>query len=175
MDSHLDLSSGQNVGSNETSLDDIDSQFASPPEDQDCQKPAHVKATPPVDPSKKRTRSASLGSSSPGSYESRHDDATEDATSEHSEGNHYIEALENIWAKKKEAEALKEVWRKEHHDKIVALEKKKLELHEWDLELRQRAEDCKVMSMDISSMSERQQQYFTRMQDEIIARQLGSS
>ncbi|KAL6659020.1 hypothetical protein ACP70R_003060 [Stipagrostis hirtigluma subsp. patula] len=189
MDSHLDWSSEQNVGSNATSLDD--SQF--------------VKATPPVEPSKKRTRSASLGSSTPGSYESHHDDATEGPTSEDRgtdsvspEDNPFMKALEYMWAKRKEAEALKEMRRQERHDKIMdlemkklelaerklhlqqerhdeimALEKKKLELEERELDLQQWIQDNKVMSMDISSMSGQQQQYYTRRQEEIFARRFG--
>ena len=39
-----------------------------------------------------------------------------------------MEALENMWAKKKEAEALKEVAKKERYDERLALEKKRIEL-----------------------------------------------
>ncbi|OEL31762.1 hypothetical protein BAE44_0007219, partial [Dichanthelium oligosanthes] len=40
--------------------------------------------------------------------------------------------------------------------------------------LRKRLEDEKVMNMDLSSMSDRQRQYYDRLQDEIIARRFGS-
>ncbi|XP_062204912.1 glutathione S-transferase T3-like [Phragmites australis] len=88
--------------------------------------------------------------------------------------NLYMEALENMWAKKKEAEALKEVAKKERYDERLALEKKKIELKEQDIALRRRIEDDKVMNMDLSGMSERQRQYYTSLQDEIIARRFGT-
>ena len=74
--------------------------------------------------------------------------------------NLYMEAMENLWAKKKEAEALKEVAKKERNDERLALEKKRIELKEQDIELRRRIEDDSVMDMDLSGMSERQRQYY---------------
>lgn len=55
--------------------------------------------------------------------------------------------------------------RKKHEEKM-ALEKKKLDLQEREL-------DEKVMTMDLSGMNEVQQQYYKRMQQEILARRFG--
>ncbi|XP_062208354.1 uncharacterized protein LOC133909820 isoform X3 [Phragmites australis] len=147
----------------------------------------------------KACSNASSGPSTPGSNESCHDAGVEGLTPDSPEeeqrppgkkrekererrgkssvssgDNLYMEALENMWARKKEAEALKEIKKKERNDEILAIEKKRLELVERDIELRQRIEDDKVMNMDLSGMSERQQQYYMRMQDEIIARRFGA-
>ena len=99
--------------------------------------------------------------------------------------NLYMDALENMWAKKKEAEDLKEIKKKERNDDRIAVEMKKLELkvsierekadlQREELELRKRMEDDKVMNMDLSVMSERQRHYYERLQDEIIARRFGA-
>ncbi|RCV26552.1 hypothetical protein SETIT_5G255100v2 [Setaria italica] len=118
----------------------------------------------------KTSATASPGSSSPGSDESHADDEEEGLVAKAQ----YVETLENMWAKKREFETFKEDRKKERHDQIMELEKRKIELKEKDLELRQQIQDSAVMSMDISGMSERQQKYLLSLQDEIFARRFGA-
>jgi len=56
----------------------------------------------------------------------------------------------------------------------MALEKEKLELRKTDLELRKWILDNKMMSTDISGLSEQQQKYFLSLQNEIFARRFGA-
>ncbi|CAO2183530.1 unnamed protein product [Urochloa humidicola] len=118
----------------------------------------------------KTSATASPGSSTPGSDESHADDEGEGLAAKAQ----YMEMMENMWAKKKEFETFKENRKKERHDQIMALEMQKLALEKEKLELRQRTQDCTVMSMDISGMSEPQQKYFLSLQDEIFARRFGA-
>uniref|UniRef100_A0A0A8YJ50 No apical meristem-associated C-terminal domain-containing protein n=1 Tax=Arundo donax TaxID=35708 RepID=A0A0A8YJ50_ARUDO len=101
--------------------------------------------------------------------------------------NLYMAALDNRCAKKKELDVEKEIKKKERNDERLALEKKRLELEKKrfelemtmlelkkkDLELSQRIYDDRVMNMDISGMSERQQQFCMILKDEIIRRRFG--
>jgi hypothetical protein len=115
---------------------------------------------------------ASPGSSTPESDESHaeFDDEEEGLTAKA----HYVETLEKMWERKKEFEMFKENRKKERHDQIMELERRKIELKEKDLELRKLSRDCTVMSMDISGMTELQQKYFRSLQDEIFARRFGA-
>ncbi|CAL5049400.1 unnamed protein product [Urochloa decumbens] len=100
--------------------------------------------------------------------------------------NLYMDALDNLWAKKKEVEELKEMKKKERNDERISVEMKRLEikmaaekerseLQREDLELRRRIEDDKVMNMDLGGMGTRQRYYYERLQDEIIARRFGGA
>ncbi|CAD6249390.1 unnamed protein product [Miscanthus lutarioriparius] len=95
--------------------------------------------------------------------------------------NLYMEAMENMWLKREKAEELREIRKKERNDQRLAVETRKLELKQEvdnrkldlkqrELQLKQRQDDEKVMNMDLSSLSERQQIFYKTMQDQIIAR-----
>jgi hypothetical protein len=70
------------------------------------------------------------------------------------------------------------LWRRKSMEKM-ALQKKifdeKTQLEQRKLELQERQLDDKVMTMDLSGMSELQQQYYKRMQEEILAQRFGRS
>jgi len=96
-----------------------------------------------------------------------------------------MDAMENLWAKKKEMEEMKEL-KKERNDERIALEMKRLEikmaaekersdLQRDQLELKRRKEDDKVMKMDLRGLDERQRRYYEKMQDEIISRRFGGA
>lgn len=95
--------------------------------------------------------------------------------------NLYMEAMENMWLKRQKAEELREIRKKERNDQRLAVEtrrlelkqeveNRKLDLKQRELQLKQRQDDEKVMNMDLSSLSERQQIFYKTMQDQIIAR-----
>jgi len=96
-----------------------------------------------------------------------------------------MDAMENLWAKKKEMEEMKEL-KKERNDERIALEMKRLEikmaaekersdLQRDQLELKRRKEDDKVMKMDLRGLDDRQRRYYEKMQDEIISRRFGGA
>jgi hypothetical protein len=70
------------------------------------------------------------------------------------------------------------LWRRKSMEKM-ALQKKnfdeKTQLEQRKLELQERQLDDKVMTMDLRGMSEVQQQYYKRMQEEILAQRFGRS
>uniref|UniRef100_A0A0A9CFN4 Uncharacterized protein n=1 Tax=Arundo donax TaxID=35708 RepID=A0A0A9CFN4_ARUDO len=104
----------------------------------------------------------------------------------------YMNTMENYWVKREKADELKEMRKKERNDERLALETKRLELKqevenrkievqrqvenrkldvkEKELQFKQRMEDERVMNMDLSGLSERQQKFYMSLQDEIIAR-----
>ncbi|CAN6196806.1 unnamed protein product [Urochloa humidicola] len=116
----------------------------------------------------------------------------------------YMEAVENIWAKKEKVEELKEIKKKERNDMRLAVETRRLELkHEveskklelmqeveskklelkqqaenrklQELALKQRMDDEKIINMDLRGMSELQQKFYMDKQEEIISRRYGGA
>lgn len=94
------------------------------------------------------------------------------------------EALELLWAKKREDEVAKELKREERYAMSYALDKERLELdkerHVLEKErleneanniyLKTIAEEQKIMLLDLNSMTELQREYYTSLQAEIVAR-----
>jgi hypothetical protein len=87
-----------------------------------------------------------------------------------------MEAMENMWVKREKAEELREIRKKERNHQRLAIEtrrlelkqevvNRKLDLKQRELQLKQRQDDEKVMNMDLSSLSERQQIFYRTMQD----------
>jgi hypothetical protein len=70
------------------------------------------------------------------------------------------------------------LWRRKSMEKMVLQKKnfdEKTQLEQRKLELQERQLDDKVMTMDLRGMSEVQQQYYKRMQEEILAQRFGRS
>uniref|UniRef100_A0A0A9DVW5 No apical meristem-associated C-terminal domain-containing protein n=1 Tax=Arundo donax TaxID=35708 RepID=A0A0A9DVW5_ARUDO len=89
--------------------------------------------------------------------------------------NLYNDTLDKFWSKKEKVEEFKEMRKKERNDERLAIEKQRLELEKQQFEFKRNMEDERVMNMDLSGMSERQQMFYRSMQDEIIARRFGTS
>jgi hypothetical protein len=96
------------------------------------------------------------------------------------------EALDILWAKKVEADQEKEIKREERYAKSYALDKERLELDKERIAiereklsneanntyLKRIAEEERIMSMDVSTLNEIQQQYYVNLQSEIITRRM---
>jgi hypothetical protein len=112
----------------------------------------------------------------------------------------YSDALDALWAKKREADAEKELKRDDRFAKAYALDKERLELEQKKLAIEEQkytneqkrleqekerldneannlylkriAEEQRIMSMDLSAMSDMQRQYYMCFQTEIVARRM---
>lgn len=101
-------------------------------------------------------------------------------------GDACMEALDQMWAKKEAFDMEKERKKEERYNASLALEKERLLLEQKkadtdqkrvdaelaNIELERMKEEDKIMSKDISSLSEVQQQYYKLMQEAIVARRL---
>jgi len=98
------------------------------------------------------------------------------------------EALENLWAKKKEFDSDKELKKDERFKQAFALEqervaneklnlelrKKELELRAQEVELKNKKDEERIMTMDLSAMPDDQQQYYMSCRSKIMSRHRGS-
>jgi hypothetical protein len=94
------------------------------------------------------------------------------------------EALDILWAKKFEADAEKERKREERYAKSYALDKERLDLEKEKIVLEREkasneantsylkriAEEERIMTIDMNSLNEMQQQFYMNLQAEIMAR-----
>ncbi|CAL4999539.1 unnamed protein product [Urochloa decumbens] len=84
-----------------------------------------------------------------------------------------IEALDYLVAKMKEADAQKDVKKDERFNKAFAIQEEKIKLEREKFEFQRQLEEERILSLDLSNMTDRLRQYYERRQDEIFARRCG--
>ncbi|CAL5006809.1 unnamed protein product [Urochloa decumbens] len=84
-----------------------------------------------------------------------------------------IEALDYLVAKMKEADAQKDLKKDERCNKAFALQEEKIKLEREKFEFQREQEEERILTLDLSNMTYRLQQYYEKRQDEIFARRCG--
>ncbi|KAK3147246.1 hypothetical protein QOZ80_3BG0279980 [Eleusine coracana subsp. coracana] len=108
----------------------------------------------------------------------------------------YIEALDVLWAKKKEADLEKEIKKEERYAKTFALDQERLELDKKrlaneekklandqqklaneanNLQIQKMAKEERIMSMGTSLMNDLQREYYISLQAEVMSRRMSNS
>jgi hypothetical protein len=80
-----------------------------------------------------------------------------------------MEAMEYLVIKKEKADAVKELKKEERFKKAFALQEERIRMKRERMEFKREMEKESIMNIDMSSLSYKQQQYYERRQDEIIA------
>jgi hypothetical protein len=85
-----------------------------------------------------------------------------------------MEAMEYLVEKKKEADVEKDSKKKERCKKAFALKEKRIRIEKEKVAMKREMEEDRIMHMDLSTLSYKQQQYFQRRQDEILVKCLNN-
>jgi hypothetical protein len=82
--------------------------------------------------------------------------------------------MEYLVSKKKEAGAERNLKKEERYKKAFALQEERIRIEREKVEMKKELEEDRIMHMNMSTLSYRQQQYFERRQDEILAKRLNN-
>jgi hypothetical protein len=85
-----------------------------------------------------------------------------------------MEALDRMWAKKEAFDLEREKKKEERFLISLELEKKRLDIEEKRAESDLIKEEKEIMTVDMSSLTQDQQQYYVIMQQKIIAQRLAN-
>lgn len=148
----------------------------------------------------KKTSNSSLATPSLTTTEGREVDAPEDNTLSRAPGHKKAKtaqyqsgkkgctkALENLWAKKKEFDTDKELKKDERFKQAFALEqerieneklnlelRKELELRAQEVELKNKKDEERIMTMDLTALPDDQKQYYMGCRSKIMRRHLST-
>ncbi|KAG8083548.1 hypothetical protein GUJ93_ZPchr0015g6873 [Zizania palustris] len=89
---------------------------------------------------------------------------------QHRGGQAYAEALEMLWSKKKAADDEKERKKEERYVQAYALQQEHVALKKEELELKRMLEEERIMTVDITHMSNEQHEYYRILQYDIMTR-----
>jgi hypothetical protein len=85
-----------------------------------------------------------------------------------------MKAMEYLVEKKKEVDAEKDSKKEERCKKAFALQEEKIRIEREKVTIKREMKEDRIMHMDLSTLSFKQQQYFERHQDEILAKHLNN-
>ncbi|GJN29198.1 hypothetical protein PR202_gb17395 [Eleusine coracana subsp. coracana] len=85
-----------------------------------------------------------------------------------------IKAMEFLVAQKKEADDEKEMKKEERCKKAFALQEERISIEREKVEIKRELEEERIMNIDMSTLSYKQQQYYEMRQEEILARRLNN-
>jgi hypothetical protein len=83
-----------------------------------------------------------------------------------------MEAMEYLVVKKREVDAEKELKKEERCKKAFALQEERIRIERDRADLQRELEEDWIMNIDLTTLSYKQQQYYTRQQDEIMTRRM---
>lgn len=86
-----------------------------------------------------------------------------------------IDALDHLWAKKKEADAEKERQREERYRAALALEQQRINLEKEKLDFKRMIEEDRLLRLDTSAMSIEEQEYYKSVKTSILSRRSAST
>src|SRR6185437_2625126 len=87
-------------------------------------------------------------------------------------GDACMEALDKMWSKKEAFDKEKEKAKKERFLVALEIEKKRVSIDEKKAEAELIKEEKEIMSIDMTSLTPLQRQYYETMQQKIVARRL---
>jgi hypothetical protein len=85
-----------------------------------------------------------------------------------------LEAMEYLVAHKKEADAEKDLKKEERCKKAFVLQEERIRIEREKVTIKRQMEEDRIMHMDLSTLSYKQQQYFKRRQDKILVKCLNN-
>jgi hypothetical protein len=81
-----------------------------------------------------------------------------------------LEAMEYLVAKKEKVDAVKDLKKEGRFKKTFALQEERIRIERERIEFKREMEEERIMNIDMSTLSYKQQQYYERRQDEIVAK-----
>jgi hypothetical protein len=85
-----------------------------------------------------------------------------------------MKAMEYLVSKKEKADAAKELKKEERFKKTFALQEERIIMEREKMEFKREMEEEKILNIDMSTLSYKQQQYYERRQDKIIVKHLNN-
>jgi len=83
-----------------------------------------------------------------------------------------MEAVDYLMAKKKEADLEKDLKKEERCNKAFALQEERIKLEREKFEFQRELEEDRIIDLDLSTMTYKQQQYYEDRKNKILARRL---
>jgi ribonucleotide monophosphatase NagD (HAD superfamily) len=81
-----------------------------------------------------------------------------------------MEVMEYLVMKKEISDAVKELKKEERFKKAFALQEERIRMEKEIMEFKREMEEERIMNIDWSTLFYKQQQYYERWQDKIIAK-----
>jgi hypothetical protein len=83
-----------------------------------------------------------------------------------------MEMMEYLVAKKKEADAEKELKKEERCRNVFTLQEERIRMERERVDMKREIEEERIMNIDMSTLSYKQHQYYEKWHDEILAKRL---